>query len=361
MIASLVAFYMSRDRVLSLLDRSTLPSLYRQALLGLNVPMASALLSSDVGTHVLQSIANGGIRTLQQMAVDGSLAEGMPFIYNGHFFGKGFAFRNKSPALTLTEKLDAPLDGKRLVLEFSKSGLLNDTAYSRMSGSTRLFAYAYVTEITKDTVRAVPYVIGDLVENHSAMSLPFDQSLRLWPGAVEQFSGVDQRWGPSAAEFAQLAEVPERKVKEVIAGLLGERHVPSDWGGEESDLYSGELLIAGQRHTGAFLLKGPAKFHPMTPKDLGKNGDQIYRLFNTSADVYVIQHCHTIGPAVRKTIEAFALQRSLTAPCRYLILDGYDTARLLRAAGEWPTAKKVVRKHTPKAGKTPSSARRTRT
>ncbi len=80
------------------------------------------------------------------------------------------------------------------------------------------------------------------------------------------------------------------------------------------------------------------------PRDLGKNGDQLYRLFNIPTDIYIVQHCHTISPAVRKTVEAFALQRSLTVACRYVIMDGYETARLLRAAGTWPASRVAPQK-----------------
>ena len=342
--AKLVAFYLSRDRVLSLVDTAKLPLLHMQALQGADVPMATAVLSNAVGAHLLEAIATGGVRTLQQLAVDGSLTQGIPFIYNGHFNGKGFGADNKKPSLTLTEQLDEPLECKKLVLEFSKNGLVNETAYTRMSGSTRLFAYAYVADITPDSVRAIPYAIGDLVLSRSAMSLPFASTLELQPTEIAQFAGMDPMWAPSKTEFALLAEVPERRVKEIIAGLLGEFSVPTDWGGEESDLFSAQLLVGEARRTGAFLLKGPAKFHPMMPRDLGKNGDQLNRLFNIPADIYVLQHCHTISAAVRKTIEAFALQRSFTASCRYLIMDGYDTARLLRAAGAWPASKASPRK-----------------
>lgn len=333
--AKLMTFYLSRDRVLSLVNSEELPPQVLQALQGIDAPMATAILSNAVGAHVLQAITSGDIQTLQQLAVKGTLRQGTQFIYNGHFYGRGFGVDNKRPGLTLTERLDEPLDGKKLVLEFSKNGLVNDTAYVRMAGSTRLFAFAYVADITADAIRAIPYAIGDLVTSQSRMSLPFASSLELQPGDIAQFAGMDPQWAPSKAEFAQLANVPEQRVKQIIGGLLGELAIPADWGGEESDLFSAQLLVGNARRTAAFLLKGPAKFHPMTPRDLGKNGDQLYRLFNIPADIYVVQHCHTIGPAVRKTVEAFALHRSFTAPCRYVIMDGYATARLLRAAGAW--------------------------
>ena len=141
-----------------------------------------------------------------------------------------------------------------------------------------------------------------------------------------------------------MSQVPEQAVKELLCSLLSEHSVPSDWGGEESDVLSANLMIDGRRHTGAFLLKGPSKFHPMKPTDLGKNGDQIYRLFNIPAQVYVVQHCHNIGAAVRKQAEAFALARTFVAPCRIVFMDGVTTARLLRAHGLWPTSATVRRR-----------------
>jgi hypothetical protein len=340
-VAKLMAFYLSRDRVLSLVNTERLPPQVLHALQGKDVPMASGILSNAVGRYLLDAIASGGIRTLQQLAVEDAIRPGTPFIYNGHFYGKGFGYAHKKLGLTLTEKLDGPMEGTKLVLEFSKNGLVNDTAYTRMAGSTRLFAFAYIADITADTIRAIPYAIGDLVGSQSSMSLPFASTLELQPNDIEQFAGMDRTWMPSKTEFARLADIPEQKVKELICRLLGEHDIPKDWGGEESDLFSDRLLVAGERQTGAFLLKGPAKFHPMTPRDLGKNGDQIYRLFNIPAQVYVIQHCHNIGAAVRKTVEAYALHRSFSSPCHYVIMDGISTAQLLRANGLFDTATSV--------------------
>jgi hypothetical protein len=105
--------------------------------------------------------------------------------------------------------------------------------------------------------------------------------------------------------------------------------VPKDWGGESSDLFSSRVVLGGRRISTAFLLKGPAKFHPMTPADLGKNGDQIGRLFSEPADLLVLQHCHEVTVAVRKQMRAYAQQ--MGNPRRFCIIDGYDTLRILKA------------------------------
>ena len=199
--ARLTAFYLSRDRVLGLLDAERLPAHVLAALQGQNVKMASAMLTNAIGTYLLQAIAAGAVKTLQQLAFEGGLQPGAQFIYNGHVSGDGFGYRNKTPALTLTEKLDAPLSGKKLVFEFSKTGLVNETASTRMAGSTRLFAFGYVADVDGTTIRAVPYVVGDLVAGSSMLSSPFLQTLELRPEAIAQFAGMD---GDSASRRGRV-------------------------------------------------------------------------------------------------------------------------------------------------------------
>lgn len=70
------------------------------ALQGQDVTMSSAILSGAVGTYLLDAIASGGVKTLQQLAIEDALRPGTPFIYNGHVYGKGFAYSNKKSALS---------------------------------------------------------------------------------------------------------------------------------------------------------------------------------------------------------------------------------------------------------------------
>lgn len=334
----LATYYLSRDRVLGLLQIDQLPAHVLAALKGEDVAMSSAILSNAVSAYLIDAIAGGRIKTLPQLAFEGRLQAGVPFIYDGHFYGKGFAARNNTSALSLSENLDDPLPGKKLVVEFSKNNLVNSTACTRMQGSTRLFVFGYIAEVDAATIRAIPYAIGDLVERTgSGFSMPFLQTLELRSEDVGQFAGIDTQWMPTASEFTSMRSVPEHTVKELLCRLLGEPHIPSDWGGEECDVFTANLAVNGRSVTAAFLLKGPSRFHPMKPTDLGRNGDQLYRLFNIPADVFVVQHCHNIGPAVRKQALAFTLQRSFTAPCHVLFVDGITTARLLRAHGKWPS------------------------
>lgn len=322
------SWYVSTSRLIELLDIDNLPPLIQRALESPNEAHSKSILANVFGQHLLPYFKDEAIFPLYRLIAEGRLKAGVRFTYQGHFYGKGFGASNRTPHVSLSENISEVLDGKKLLIEFTKNGLVTDTAYTRLSGSTNLFVFCTVTELTDKHVKAVPYLIGDLVESSGSMDLPFRDYLQLHPQQVDQFSEINFLWTPIRAEFNKLKTIPEQKVKEVFCELLTEFEVPKDWGGEESDIFSSNLSIEGQRYSSAFLLKGPAKFHEMKISDCGKNGDQIYRLFNTPANVFVLQHCHKVSPAVRKTMEAFALSQ-YSRSCRYMIIDGYDTARIL--------------------------------
>jgi len=113
--------------------------------------------------------------------------------------------------------------------------------------------------------------------------------------------------------------------------LIGEPYVPKDWGGERSDLYSSRLFARGRQMSSAWLFKGPGYPHPMTVRALGKPGDQVGRLFSEPAELLVLQHCHEIKPSVINMMDAYA--HDFRNPRKYMIIDGSDTARILKAQG----------------------------
>lgn len=331
--ASIRAWYASTQRLLELLDVTLLPPQILCALQSPNPASSKVILANLLGPQLLAFLRKEQIHPFYRLVAQDRLTPGVRFTYQGHFYGKGFGAANRTPLVSLSENVNEILPGKKLLIEFSKSGLITDTAYTRLSGSTNLFAFCSVTEVEDELVRAVPYLIGDLVERTSfGIDLRLADNLSLPVQNIDQFKKVDFQWNPSKTEFNRLRDIPERQVKELFCSLLSEADVPNDWGGEETDVYSSNLTVEGKRCSAAFLLKGPAKFHEMTLADCGKNGDQIYRLFNTPADVFVLQHCHKVTPAVRKTMEAFALSQ-YSRSCMYTIIDGYDTARILRSHG----------------------------
>ena len=327
------AWYVSPQRLLELFDLNQLPPHVAQALQSPDPAQSRMVLANLLGPQLLDYLRTERVFPFYRLAAEGRLSPGVRFTYQGHFYGKGFGERNRTSLVSLSENVSDILPGKKLQVDFSKNGLVTETAYTRLSGSTNLFAFCSLAEIDGELVRGVPYLVGDLVEGpNAAFASKLVDQLRLHLHSIDQFKSVDFQWNPTPQEFNRLKNVPERQVKELLCRLLSESQVPNDWGGEETDIFSSNLTVDGKRLTAAFLLKGPAKFHEMTPADCGKNGDQIYRLFNTPADVFVLQHCHRVSPAVRKTVEAFALSQ-YSRRCMYAIIDGYDTARILRSNG----------------------------
>jgi hypothetical protein len=149
----------------------------------------------------------------------------------------------------------------------------------------------------------------------------------------DEFAAVRSIPQPPSCEPMRL--VAEEAFKHCLAQILGGA-APKDWGGEASDFFSAHLHLAGRRVSGAFLLKGPARFSPMRLNMLGRHNDQIVRLCNEPAEVLFVQHCHEISPPVRATLRAFAVQPS--RPRRYCLIDGRDSLWLLQAYGLYAAA-----------------------
>ena len=107
--------------------------------------------------------------------------------------------------------------------------------------------------------------------------------------------------------------------------------MPKDWGGENNDVFTTALRIGGKRRRAAFALKGPAKTGPLVPGKMGKNGDQIQRLFNSPAEVFFVQYEGEIKESVVEQMERLALARSfLASEVLYGVIDEADT----RAKGD---------------------------
>ena len=126
---------------------------------------------------------------------------------------------------------------------------------------------------------------------------------------VEEFHDVlDLK--PSKLPALVPARLPEKIFKYGIASVLGNQGKFQDWGGEKNDLYSTHVTIGGRRISTAFALKGPATAPPLTIAKLGKNGDQIPRLFSTTAEAFFVQFEGTIEEAVKADMLAHAVKKS---------------------------------------------------
>lgn len=133
-------------------------------------------------------------------------------------------------------------------------------------------------------------------------------------------------------------ELTEDEVQMALEVILDVPFHKKDWGGEINDLYTANLLLNGARRSTAFLLKGCGlKKVEMTIADCGKNGDQIVRLFQSPAELFVVQYVGPISEAVVHDLHSkTSLRRTQGASANYLVIDGQDTARLLYAYDKLP-------------------------
>jgi hypothetical protein len=109
-------------------------------------------------------------------------------------------------------------------------------------------------------------------------------------------------------------------------------HKP-DWAGEDNDMFTANVSIRGERVQTAFLLKGRGeKAGELQIADCGTNGDQLVRLFHSPAELFIIQYVGRISEAVIKDVRGkVELRKRQGNRGWFCILDGQDTARLLRA------------------------------
>jgi len=118
--------------------------------------------------------------------------------------------------------------------------------------------------------------------------------------------------------------------------ILGEQGEFNDWGGENDDLFTTRLMLNHKRITTAFGLKGRGTKGKLTPRKLGKQGDQIQRLFRTPADLFIVQYWNQIDESVLEQMKAFSIMKSTLEGKRvyYCIIDGQDTFRIIKAYNE---------------------------
>lgn len=127
--------------------------------------------------------------------------------------------------------------------------------------------------------------------------------------------------------------IPEARFKAGVANILGEAGEFHDWGGERNDLHTTKLRLNGRRRLTAIGFKGPGTKGILTPRKMGKNGDQIQRLFKSPADVFLVQYWGQIDQSVTEQMEEFAKAKSASEmkEVYFGIIDGDDSNRLLKA------------------------------
>jgi hypothetical protein len=222
--------------------------------------------------------------------------------------------------------------GRTVEMQYSTDFVKSDTLRTRLHSGSAVSAIGIISDLHDKKIIVEPLILGFpwLMSEDPKWSeriMWFNNGFyENYLEDFDEFARVTERELPE--DYSRMKKIPEVGFKRALARVLVDRP-QSDWGGESSDHFTTHLHLNGRRINAAFLLKGPARFSPMTVRHLGKNGDQLIRLVQEPADVFFVQHCHEITPPVRTMIRALAVQPG--APRRYCCVDGRESLRFLEA------------------------------
>ncbi|HXH39771.1 MAG TPA: hypothetical protein VNN08_14175, partial [Thermoanaerobaculia bacterium] len=129
--------------------------------------------------------------------------------------------------------------------------------------------------------------------------------------------------------------LPEADIKKLICNIVNDAE-KKDWPGEQNDIFTTRVLVDNKRRLAAFMLKGPAVKGRLTLSRCGKNGDQIQRLFQSTAEIFFIQYNGTIDERVYEEArqKTWFVRAAGNQGAVCTIIDGQDTARLIQAYAE---------------------------
>jgi hypothetical protein len=128
---------------------------------------------------------------------------------------------------------------------------------------------------------------------------------------IDNFSKVRSLKHSKVPNKLDPKRLPEKVFKYGTANILGNKGKFTDWGGEKGDLYSSHLRIKGKRYATAIGFKGPATTGTLTPGKMGHNGDQIQRLYDSDAQVFLVQYEGPIAESVSQQLKGLAVNKSV--------------------------------------------------
>ncbi|SRR5712692_2376706 len=155
---------------------------------------------------------------------------------------------------------------------------------------------------------------------------------------VRQVTAEDVESFAKVRRFKTVPRPSPRPIREAffkagIQKILQESGKFQDWGGELNDLLTTRLRLNRKRVSAAFGFKGRGQGGILTPKKMGRNGDQIQRLFMTDAQVFFLQYWGQVDESVYHLMRELAKAKSASegATIYYGVIDGTDTQIMMLA------------------------------
>ncbi len=218
-------------------------------------------------------------------------------------------------------------------VEFDPHHFLSDTERAAHAHQALVSLICHVDVVRDGLMSATAFVMGapgfTHFRNHDEMLDLDDHAMdwfETWPEDIDELescAGIDQ---PDAAEWrAALAGISAETIYRIFAELLDGAMLESQGGAHSA------MIAAGIHRDG---VEQPAAVTIITEEGASEPAalrDAMTAMSATPAELWIVQHCHDIGPAVREMVRAFAV--SPLTPRRFCLIDGADTYRILKAYG----------------------------
>lgn len=185
----------------------------------------------------------------------------------------------------------------------------------------------YIEKARKEREDKMIELLTQIVHNTTAV-----QYTRLTVDEIDTFYNVSTVKETDVMDKVPL-QLEEKIVKKMLHEIIGDPFIQKDWAGEKSDIFTFHIQFRNKKTSAAFLLKGKSYTRQkLSLKDLGKNADQLCRLFGLPAEIYFIQSNGAVDSAIETTVQAFMAKKiNEGVKAYYCIIDGIDTVRILSA------------------------------
>jgi len=193
--------------------------------------------------------------------------------------------------------------------------------------------YRMILELArnKKKLERFPTKISPRIDvNKLRVSIQFPKSARnaelITIDRIDSFSKVNSQ------KPVRIKPLSEQRIKNGFKKIIGEKGFFKDWGGEKSDLFTTYLRLKGRRVAAAFAFKGGGTKGKLVPAKMGKNGDQILRLFEEPAHLFLVVYGGQIDSSIISQMQASATVKAIGGQKIYYgVIDGGDLSRLIAA------------------------------
>jgi len=202
----LTVWYLNFSRLSQILNSDYL--IQHFSILNNHIGTISTLSQEDIACSVLKKATEdwlhvNKIPTLGELYTKNDLNSGQLFTIYHDFYGIGL-LKYKDATKPIPRDAVAQIHNKlkynkniKLRVFYHPNNLVTQTAWSRLSGRTRLFVFAYIEKFEQNEIYARPYLIGDLNAGFEA------QYPRIWnarnygeihPTQIDQFSLLQNQY-----------------------------------------------------------------------------------------------------------------------------------------------------------------------